>query len=147
TISGARVRCSNPGGEGFEMDWLNAAATDLQFKSMADVLCRKAGPLAGKSLKYVHDDSWEVGLPNWTDGFLAQFKKFRGYDARPYLPVFAGRIVTSAEVSDRFLHDFRKTVADCLADNHYGRLAKLARAKGLRVHCEAGGPCYPKAPP
>ncbi|MFA6560645.1 MAG: glycosyl hydrolase [Verrucomicrobiia bacterium] len=147
TITGAKVRCSNPGGEGFEMDWLSTAATDLHFKSMADVLCRKAGPLAGKSLKYVHDDSWEVGLPNWTDGFLAQFKKFRGYDARPYLPVFAGRIVTSAEVSDRFLHDFRKTVADCLADNHYGRLAKLARAKGLRIHCEAGGPCYPKAPP
>ncbi|MFH1922554.1 MAG: glycosyl hydrolase [Planctomycetota bacterium] len=40
-----------------------------------------------------------------------------------------------------------KTVADCLAENHYGRLATLARAKGLQIHCEAGGPCYPKAPP
>jgi len=147
TITGAKVRCANPGGEGFEMDWLNAAATDRHFKSMADVLCRMAGPLAGKSLKYFHDDSWEVGLPNWTDGFLAEFKKFRGYDARPYLPVLTGRIVASAEVSDRFLHDFRKTVADCLAENHYGRLARLARAKGLRIHCEAGGPCYPKTPP
>ena len=147
TTSGVRVRCASPGGEGFEMDWLNAAAMDQHFKSMAEVLCQTAGPLAGKSLKYLHDDSWEVGLPNWTDGFLTEFQKFRGYDPWPYLPVLAGRIVGSVEVSDRFLHDFRKTVADCLAENHYGRLAKLAHAKGLRVHCEAGGPCWPKAPP
>jgi hypothetical protein len=147
TITGRRVSCANPGGEGPEMDWLNASALDHHFTSMADVLCQRAGPLVGKSLKYFHDDSWEVELPNWTDGFLAEFKKYRGYDAQPYLPVFAGRIVTSVEVSDRFLHDFRKTVADCLAENHYGRLATLARAKGLRIHCEAGGPCYPKAPP
>jgi hypothetical protein len=129
------------------MDWLNASATDHHFKSMAEALCKLAGPSVGKSLKYFHDDSWEVGLPNWTDGFLAEFKKYRGYDARPYLPVLAGRSVVSAEVSDRFLHDFRKTIADCLAENHYGRLAKLARTKGLRIHCEAGGPAYPKAPP
>ncbi len=147
TITGSRVSCASPGGEGFEMDWLNTAAMDLHFKSMAEVLCRSAGPLAGKSLKYFHDDSWEVGLPNWTDGFLDEFKKFRGYDPRPYLPVLAGRIVASAEVSDRFLHDFRKTIADCLAENHYGRLAERAHAKGLRIHCEAGGPCYPKVPP
>ena len=147
TIIGSRVSCASPGGEGFEMDWLNTAAMDQHFKSMADVLCQNAGPLAGKSLKYFHDDSWEVGLPNWTDGFLDEFKRFRGYDARPYLPVLADRIVASAEVSDRFLHDFRKTVADCLAENHYGRLATLAHARGLRIHCEAGGPCYPKVPP
>ena len=147
TITGRRVSCASPGGEGFEMDWFSTAAMDRHFKSMADVLCQNAGPLAGKSLKYFHDDSWEVGLPNWTDGFLDEFKRFRGYDARPYLPVLADRIVASVEISDRFLHDFRKTVADCLAENHYGRLAELAHAKGLRIHCEAGGPCYPKVPP
>ena len=147
TITGARVSATSPGGEGFEMDWLNAAATDHHFKTMAEVLIQDAGSLAGKSLKYFHDDSWEVGLPNWTGGFLEEFKKYRGYEARPYLPVLAGRIVGSAGISDRFLHDFRKTVADCLAENHYGRLAELAHQKGLQTHCEAGGPCWTKAPP
>ncbi|MCI0492546.1 MAG: discoidin domain-containing protein, partial [Planctomycetes bacterium] len=147
TITGRPVSCASPGGEGLEMDWLNASAMDHHFKSMAEALCKHPGSSVGKSLKYFHDDSWEVGVPNWTAGFLAEFKKYRGYDARPYLPVLSGRIVVSAEVSDRFLHDFRKTIADCLAENHYGRLAKLAHAKGLRIHCEAGGPAYPKAPP
>ena len=147
TTTGAGVSCASPGGGGFEMDWLNAAAMDHHFKSMAEVLCQDAGPLVGKSLKYFHDDSWEVGLPNWTPGFLDEFQKYRGYDARPYLPVLAGCLVGSAEVSDRFLYDFRKTVADCLAENHYARFAELAHAQGVRIHCEAGGPCWPKAPP
>ena len=50
-------------------------------------------------------------------------------------------------MSDRFLYDFRKTIADCLAENHYGRFAQLAHARGVQVHCEAGGPCYPRVPP
>jgi hypothetical protein len=147
TVTGTQVSCASPGGEGLEMDWLGTAAMDHHFRSMADVLCQDAGPLLGKTLKYFHDDSWEVGLPNWTDGFLEEFRKFRGYDPRPYLTVLAGRIVGSSEISDRFLYDFRKTIADCLAENHYTRFAALAHAKGLKIHCEAGGPCYPKAPP
>ncbi len=147
TITGAQVSGSNPGGGGFEMDWFNAAAMDHHFRSMAELLCQDAGPLVGKTLKYFHDDSWEVGLPNWTHGFLEEFQKYRGYDARPYLPVLAGRIVGSVEVSDRFLHDFRKTVADCLAENHYARFAALAHARGMKIHCEGGGPCWPKVPP
>ena len=69
TITGAPVSTSSPGGEGLEMDWLNAAAMDHHFKSMGQVLCEDAGPWLGRSLKYFHDDSWEVGLPNWTAWF------------------------------------------------------------------------------
>ena len=147
TPTGNAVKCSNPGGGGLEMDWLNAAAMDHHFKSMAEVLIADAGPLAGKVLKYFHDDSWEVEPPNWTDGFLDEFRKYRGYDARPYLPVLAGRIVGDAEVSDRFLYDYRKTIADCLAENHYRRFAELSRARGIGIHPEGGGPCWPTIVP
>ncbi len=145
--TGARVSCSSPGGEGFEVDWLGAAATAHHFRSMASVLIGDAGAHAGTTFRYVHDDSWEVGLPNWTDGFLDAFAKYRGYDARPWLPILAGRTAVGPEISDRFLYDFRKTIADCIAENHYAALARLAHARGLLVHCEAGGPCYPKAVP
>ena len=141
------VSCSTKGGEGPEMDWLDARAMDLHFKSMADVLLDDSAPLVGKSLKYLHDDSWEVGLPNWTRGFLDEFQKYRGYDARPYLPALAGHAVGSPEISDRFLYDLRKTIADCLAENHYARFAELARARGVGIHPEAGGPCWPKVVP
>jgi len=147
TITGAKVSCSTRGGEGPEMDWLDARAMGLHFKSMAEVLLADSAPFVGKSLKYLHDDSWEVGLPNWTRDFLAEFRKHRGYDARIYLPVLAGHVVGSPEISDRFLYDLRKTIADCLAQNHYARFAELAHARGLSIHPEAGGPCWPKVVP
>ena len=73
TVTGQPVSCSTRGGEGPEMDWLDPRAMDLHFKSMADVLLEDSAPLVGKSLKYLHDDSWEVGLPNWTRDFLDEF--------------------------------------------------------------------------
>ena len=43
-----------------------------------------------------------------------------------------GRVVDSAETSERFLWDFRRTLADMFADNHYAVMAELAhRARGL----------------
>jgi len=147
TTTGRQVSCSTQGGNGPEMDWLDARAMDFHFKSMAEVLLSDSADLVGKSLKYLHDDSWEVGLPNWTRGFLTEFKTYRGYDARPYLPVLAGHAVGSAEISNRFLHDFRKTIADCLAENHYARFAELAHGRGLGIHPEGGGPCWPEVVP
>jgi len=47
-------------------------------------------------------DSWEAGAQNWTDEMISEFRARRGYDPTPYLPAMAGRVVESAEVSDRF---------------------------------------------
>jgi hypothetical protein len=57
-----------------------------------------------------------MGLCNWTHDFEKSFQQRRGYDMRPYLPMLAGHIVTNREVSDRFLEDFRQTVADLAAE-------------------------------
>jgi len=123
-----------------EVDWLSAAATEIHFAATGKKLIADAGPLAGKTLKYLHDDSWEVGCPNWTPTFRADFRKFRGYDLLPYLPVLAGRIVDSREVSNRFLHDYRRTIADCLAENHYARFRDLCKPHGIGIDSQSGGP-------
>src|ERR1035438_8632401 len=69
-----------------------------------------AGDMMGKrGLEYVITDSWEAGVQNWTDYMIAEFTKRRGYDMRPWLPVLTGRVVESAEASDRFLWDFRRS--------------------------------------
>ncbi len=75
-----------------------------------------------RGIGYVVNDSWEAGYQNWTDDMIAQFKKLRGYDPIPWMPVLVGRVVESAEASDRFLWDFRKTIADLTANEHYGEL-------------------------
>lgn len=141
--TGADVRCVLPEvGYVLELDWLNPEAVDLHFKNLGDVLLGDAGPLTGKTLKYLHTDSFEDGYPNWTGALLKKFQEYRGYDPKPYLPVLAGKLVGSAEISDRFLHDYRKTVADCMADGSYGRLAELAGKQGLEIQGEAAGPAW-----
>ena len=42
-------------------------------------------------------------------------------------------------MSDRFLWDFRRTLADMFADCHYGTMAELLRKQGIGVYAEAAG--------
>jgi len=93
----------------------------------------------GKSLKYLVMDSFEAGMQNWTDDMLDQFAQRRGYDPRPFLPVLTGRVVGSSDQSDRFLWDFRRTLADLLAEAHYGTMAKMLRQCGMGLYSEAPG--------
>jgi hypothetical protein len=84
-------------------------------------------------------DSWEAGTQNWTDEMIGEFKKRRGYDPKPYLPALVGRVVESAEVSDRFLWDFRRTLADMFAENHYGVATEFFHKQGIQTYGEAVG--------
>jgi hypothetical protein len=84
-------------------------------------------------------DSWEAGLQNWTEDMLKEFRARRGYDPAPYLPALTGRVVETAEVSDRFLWDFRRTIADMLADYHYAMPVESLRRRGIQVYGEAAG--------
>ena len=139
---GQKVSVALKGMEGYEVDWFSRAATDLHFAKLGQVLLDGAGPLAGTTLKYFATDSFEDGYPNWTPRILEEFKKYRGYDPTPYLPVLGGRLVGSADISDRFLNDYRRTLADCMANNNYGRLADLCHQHGLLLQAEAAGPSW-----
>ena len=109
---------------GLEVDKLDHRFVKNYFEKYLDSYKQIVGPdLMGKSgIRYVINDSWEAGSQNWTDNMIAQFKKLRGYDPTPWLPVLTGQVVESSEASDRFLWDFRKTVADLIANEHYGQL-------------------------
>ena len=74
----------------------SATAFQRYWNQIVEPLIADAGPLAGKTLKYLHTDSWEVELVNWTPTLREEFQKRRGYDLLPWLPVMAGRIVNSA---------------------------------------------------
>ena len=76
-------------------------------------------------------DSYEVGGQNWTANFREEFQKRRGYDLLKFLPAFTGRVVDNPAVSERFLWDVRRTIADLFAENYYGHFAELCRQHGL----------------
>jgi hypothetical protein len=139
-MTGSKVMIAQPEASGLSVDWLSHTGVDLQFENLGKVLVQEAGEYAGKTLKYFCDDSFEDGFPNWTENIIPQFKKYRGYDPTPYLPVLNGFIIGSVEISDRFLNDYRKTVGDCLADEHYKHFAELCHQNGLQVQNEAAGP-------
>lgn len=138
-MTGSRLMIAQPEADGLSIDWFNRRGVELQFEHLGLILIEEAAKVGNKP-RYFCDDSFEDGFPNWTEDILSQFKKYRGYDATPYLPVLAGYLVGSAEISDRFLTDYRKTLADCMADEHYKRFAELCHAKGMLVQNEAAGP-------
>jgi len=140
TISGAHVSTCSPAWNGLALDYLDAGALRWYWHEVVDPLIADAGPLAGKAWKMVQTDSWELGGMNWTDNFPEEFKKRRGYDVWPWLPVIAGRIVENRDASNKFLADFRRTIADCVADNHYGTMAELAHKHGMGIQPESAGP-------
>jgi alpha-L-rhamnosidase len=139
TCTGARTSTNSDGWEGLSIDHLNPEAFGLFSKTVIIPLIENAQS-AGKSVRFLQTDSWEMDLVSWTDRFPEEFRKFRGYDIQKFMPVLAGRIVENRDESDRFLHDFRKTVGDCVAEYHYRLLYNLAHKYGMGIHPESGGP-------
>lgn len=140
-------KCNHPAsehGRGLEVDKLSASAVDYHFDKYVSRICKMLGPLAGdvsSGLNNILVDSFEVGSQNWTQNLDRIFEARRGYSLRPYLPVFAGRIVNSVEESERFLEDFRRVIADLFAENYAGRLAWNCRKHGLKFSLEPYGNC------
>jgi hypothetical protein len=140
TNNGADVSTASGAWNGLVIDYLDADALRWYWHAVVDPILADAGPLVGRTWKMVQTDSWELGGVNWTATFPAEFKNRRGYDVRPWLPILAGHIVESRDASNRFLADFRRTIADCVADNHYGTMAALAHRHGLGIQPESAGP-------
>ncbi len=124
---------------GLEVDKLNAKYVRKYMDHYLDTYKSTVGDgLMGQhGIKYVVTDSWEAGAQNWTDDMIAQFTRRRGYDPRPWMPVLAGRVVESAQASDAFLWDLRKTIADLTADEHYGQVEDSIHAHGMGHYGES----------
>lgn len=129
------------GGKGLECDKFNTEAIKLQFDNWFGKVFTHVKPeIVDSVLKIFHVDSWECGSQNWSVVFREEFKKRRGYDLYPYLPVMAGIPIESADVSERFLHDIRQTIVELVHDNFYITLARLAHAKGCTFTAESVAP-------
>lgn len=139
SLTGATNHPAVPDATGLEVDKFNAEDVRDYFHGYFGPIHEHLGDLVGTSLKYMTMDSWEAGLQNWTDGMIADFTRLRGYDPTPYLPVLAGRVVESADVSDRFLWDFRRTMADLYASQYYGTMESELQQAHMGSYAEASG--------
>ena len=139
SLTGAKNSPASAEATGLEVDKLNHTYVKNYMDHYLDLYKDAVGAdlIGHKGLRYVITDSWEAANQNWTDEMIAQFTKRRGYDPRPWMPVLAGRVVESAAASDRFLWDFRKTIADLIADEHYGQVQSSLKERGMGHYGES----------
>ncbi len=124
---------------GLEVDKIDAAAVRRYLRTYLAMYRDAAGPnlIGRRGVQALLTDSTEAGSFNWTPRLLEHFRRLRGYDPRPWLPTLTGAIVESRERSDGFLHDFRRTLGDLYATEHYATVASVAHENGLKVYGES----------
>jgi hypothetical protein len=139
TATGANTRPAPIPGLGLECDKFDKAALDAQYDAFIGALLREIGPRRtdGKAgWTMLHIDSWEMGSQNWTAAFRTEFQRRRGYDPIHYLPAIAGRVVDSAEISERFLWDLRQTAQELILENHALYLKEKGKRDGFGLSIE-----------
>jgi hypothetical protein len=129
------------GAAGLECDKMDRDAVRAYYTGFLEPFENQLGPLfRDKDLKKaILADSWEADVQNWTPRFIEAFAEKRGYSPVRFLPVLTGRVVDSAEASERFLWDFRRTCGDLIAECFYGEAQKICDEKGLTFYSEAPG--------
>jgi hypothetical protein len=139
TPTGTKNSPASSEAQGLEIDKMSRAAAAAHFAAYIGKLLARLPAKDRRAFRHVVADSYEMGSENWTDGFDQRFRARYGYDARRWLPALTGRLVGSAEQSDRFLWDLRRLVADRVALDYVGALRELCHRHGLKLWLENYG--------
>lgn len=135
------------------MDHMSAEAFAAHAKRVGDNAIPYLGQYFGNGLRAIFCDSLEVAASLfWSDDFLAEFQRRRGYDLLPYLPILRvqshsepfGKFVDRPlfdipEIGNQVRHDYRQTVSDIMAERFYGQFNKWARDHKLLSRTQAHG--------
>lgn len=146
------------GGAGVGTQWvldhLKREALQKHIEAVGEAGKKYFGADFGKSLRAIFCDSLEVTAESmfWTDDFLSEFQKRRGYDLTPYLPLVkhpgesdSGEEYPSLpffdapEIGERVRHDYWLTVSDLMIDNFYQPLIDWAHSNHLKARVQAHG--------
>ncbi len=138
--TGQQVKRAAYGAEGYVLDHLNRAALDLFLKEVGEPLLAAVGPHKPFA---VFCDSLEAYGNDWTDDFLEEFRRRRGYDLRPHLPDLAGaglpRPAADAPGTLGVQRDWGLTLSELLEERFLAPLAQWARARGTRLRIQGYG--------
>ena len=125
---------------GYFTDGMSAEALDQTWSVTIGKLLASMSPTERSGLYGIEDDSWEAGEVSWTRLFASDFRQMRGYDLIPWLPALAGKQMEGQTSTEAVTRDYRRTIADLIAKNHYAHLGELSRQNHLVSFSEAAGP-------
>ncbi|WP_080904439.1 glycosyl hydrolase [Parabacteroides sp. Marseille-P3160] len=128
-----------PEATGLEIDKMSKEHVESHFEAFLGEIIRRIPAEDRACWEVVVQDSYETGGQNFTDDFLESFTERYGYDPIPFLPVYDGFVVQSEELSDRFLWDMRRLVADRIAYDYVGGLRDVSHKYGLHTWLENYG--------
>lgn len=136
TTTGAINGPATRAGTGLECDKMDTSAFNVHFTSFSEKMITHAGKYAGNTFEYLFIDSWECRYQNWTGNFPAAFEKRRNYSIDKWLPVVCGVEVESKEATERFLQDFRRTIAELIEENYYRHFRDLCNRHKMKSVAE-----------
>ena len=120
---------------GLEVDKLDQDAYHRYFIKYLDMYRNATGGMIGKrGITELLVDSYEAGWQTWTPGMFREFEARRGYSLIPWLPALTGEIIISAEQTEKFLFDWRRTISDLYAAS-YASVKDIAAEYGIETVC------------
>jgi hypothetical protein len=128
-----------PEGRGLEVDKMSKEHVAAHFNAFMGQILKRIPAADRKTWRVVVEDSYETGSQNWTDNLVAEFKQAYNYDPTPYLPALQGKVVGSQDMSDRFLWDLRRLIADDVSYKYVGGLREISHKNGLTTWLENYG--------
>ena len=131
--TGQQVKRAALGAEGFVLDHLSRKAVDHHLATVAEPLLKAFGDAPPYA---VFSDSLEVYNTDWTDDFVAEFRRRRGYDIVPHLPaVFTGQGPDAPAVR----HDWALTQTELVNERYLTPIDDWAKKHGTQFRSQTYG--------
>jgi hypothetical protein len=134
------------------LDHMNRTAVEAHLKRITEAASPVIGSFYGKTVRAGFCDSLEVEAEiYWTDNFLDEFRKRRGYELTPWLPFIEtpgrGDIYPpyrsapwfDSPGAEHVRQDYWQTVSDLWIDNFFAPLVNWLHARGLMARVQAHG--------
>lgn len=131
--TGQQVKRPGLGGEGFVLDHLSATAVRHHLDFVGEQLMSAFGDHPPYS---VFSDSLEVFGADWTDDFLAEFRRRRGYDLVPHLPALFFDV---GPATAAVRHDWAQTLAELVDERYLAVATAWAEAHHTRFRSQTYG--------
>lgn len=132
--SGMQIKRPSFGAEGYTLNHLDRPSVDTYLKTTGDRLFQA---FEKTNVPYsVFCDSLEVYNQDWTDDFLAEFQKRRGYDLKPYLPALLDN--TGPKMPD-VRYDWGRTITELFNERFMVPMQAWSKKNGTRFRIQGYG--------
>lgn len=134
---GKMVERASRGGEGNVIDHFSESALKNYLKHFD----KNASTFHLNGIRAFFNDSYEVddaqGQADWTPLLFEEFKRYRKYDLKNYLPALLGD--DKEEICNRVICDYRETISDLLLNRFTLVWKKWARKYNALIRNQAHG--------